>query len=168
VDIGVASKWSDDPELDFRPLLRDPFGVLCPAGHRFSEQKHVNWRQIREESYIGFAADTGIRATLQSIAHLLPPLPPRYEVSSTTSLQALVKAGLGISVLPALASKLPPLDKLVFRELREPRVERELALITRCGRTPSPAAQAMIDALTTLLETRKLPYGVKVIAPAIS
>jgi DNA-binding transcriptional LysR family regulator len=161
-DFGITSRWAEEPALLFRPILRDHFGVVCKADHPLGRSRaDIAWRRLQRERYIGFAADTGIRTML----HSRPDLPrilhsPQYEVSSTGSLYAMLDAGLGVSVLPALAANLEPLERLFFRELCEPRLEREICLITRRGRTLSPSAQSMVEAILNYLQTWALPAGV--------
>jgi DNA-binding transcriptional LysR family regulator len=162
-DFGIGSRWSDDAALDFRPLVCDRFGVICRADHTLATTKGaLTWKKLPLEDYISLASDTGVRAMLQAA----PDVPgavraPVCEVSSTHSLHAMIAAGLGISVLPALASKMSPLDELVFRELKEPRIEREICLVTPRGRTLSPAAQGMVEMIERYLRGQALPPGVR-------
>lgn len=162
-DFGVTSKWADDPGLEFRPLLRDRFGVVCRGDNPLAALKRrLTWRRLQTQRYIGLAADTGIYTMLQ----LTPDLPsvlraPHFEVSSTGSLHAMLAAGLGVSVLPALAAHLAPLDSLAFRELAEPMLEREICIITRRARALSPAAESMLGMIGQQLRISVLPRGVR-------
>ncbi len=168
-DFGVTSRWADDPGLDFRPLIRDRFGVVCPRDHPLGHAKtRIAWKRLQRERYIGLGTDTGIGTMLQSS----PGLPailrtPHFEVSSTGSLYAMLDAGLGISVLPALAANLKPLNQLAFRELTEPPLERTICIITRRGRALSPAAQGMLDMIARHLQSHPLPSGASLIAGAV-
>lgn len=165
-DFGITSRWADDPGLDFRPLIRDRFGLICRRDHPLGRSKtRIAWKRLQGERYIGLAADTGIRTMLQA-APGLPPMmhTPHFEVSSTGSLHAMLDAGLGVSVLPALAANLKPLDQLAFRELIEPRLEREICVITRRGRVLSPAAQGMLQVITENLNSQVLPAGARLAA----
>ncbi len=165
-DFAITSRWSDDPRLDFRPLIRDRFGVVCRSDHPLGRTKtRVAWKRLQGERYIGLAVDTGICTMLQSTSGLPAMLrTPHLEVSSTGSLHAMLDAGLGIAVLPALAAHLMPLSPFAFRELSEPRVEREICVITRCGRVLSPAAQSMLTVIIGHLQSQVLPPGVRLIA----
>lgn len=162
-DFGLGSRWSEDASLEFRAVVCDRFGVICRTDHALAKVKGpLSWRKLPLEDYISLASDTGVRALLQAS----PDVPsvvraPACEVSSTHSLHAMIAAGLGISVLPALASKMSPLDQLVFRELKEPRIEREICLVTPRGRTLSPAAQTMVDMIERWLRDQPLPPGVR-------
>ncbi len=160
-DFGITSRWADDPGLDFRPLICDRFGVVCRKDHPLGRAKtRIAWKRLQGERYIGLGVDTGIRTMLQSSPDLPTMLrAPHFEVSSTGSLYAMLNAGLGISVLPALAANLIPLNHLAFRELTEPSLERTICVITRRGRALSPAAQGMLDMIARHLQSYALPPG---------
>lgn len=166
-DFGITSRWAEDPGLDFQPLIRDRFGLVCRSDHPLGQAKtRIAWKRLQGERYISLAADTGIRTMLQSTPGLPAMLRnPHFEVSSTGSLHAMLDARLGVSVLPALAAYLQPLRQLVFRELTEPRLEREICVITRRGRALSPAAQGMLDMILQHLRIHPLPPGVRLAAP---
>jgi len=87
----------------------------------------------------------------------------RYATSSSHSLLAMLKRGLGISVLPALTALEAPLEGLVFRPLTEPMLDREICLITRRGRALSPAAQALLERVLEVVRAGALPAGVKAV-----
>ena len=167
-DFGITSRWADDPGLDFRPIICDRFGLVCRRDHPLGRAKtRIHWKRLQGERYIGLAADTGIRTMLQSTPGLPAMLrTPHFEVSSTGSLHAMLDAGLGVSVLPALAAHLKPLDQLAFRELTGPRLEREICVITRRGRVLSPAAQSMLTVITEHLQSHVLPPGARLVAAA--
>lgn len=162
-DFGITSRWADDPGLEFRPLIYDRFGLVCRRDHPLGRAKtRIAWKRLQGERYVGLAVDTGIRTMLQA-APGLPALlrAPHFEVSSTGSLHAMLDAGLGVSVLPALAAHLKPLNQLAFRELIEPKLEREICVITRRSRALSPAAQSMLTVITDHLQTHALPSGAR-------
>jgi DNA-binding transcriptional LysR family regulator len=163
VDIGFTSKWSDDPDLVFTPCLIDRFGIVCPAQHPLAKKKEkIKWTDLAEYRCVGLSNDTGIRTILREKTELPPSVAsPFYEVSSTTGLEALVSAGLGISVLPALAAQRQPLGDLSFRELHNPSVERVICLITHRQRTLSHAASSFLELAVSRINHRKFPQGVR-------
>jgi len=167
IDFGIASKWSSEAGLEFKPVLKDRFEVVARRDHPLARRRRVAWKDLEEHRFIGLATDTGIQAMLRSV----PSVPrsiqsPLYQTSSTTVLEAMLREGLGISVLPALAARLISSDKLAFVELADPLVERELCIITRQGRTLSPAAQTMLRLIMERLQSVRLPKGARFIRPA--
>lgn len=163
VDVGIASKWADDPDLEFSPLLIDQFGVICPHGHPLMKRKtKLKWTDLEDWRCVGLSKHTGIRTILSQQTEVPASVAtPFYEVSSTTGLEALVSAGLGIAVLPALAAQRQPLVGLGFRNLHEPVAERVICLITHRSRILTPAAQAFVDLARAHIKQRKYPAGIR-------
>ena len=64
------------------------------------------------------------------------------EIGHPATLFPMVEAGIGISVLPALALPLPQGSRLVVKRLT-PAIERKLMLVRRKNRSLSGAAQAI-------------------------
>ncbi len=69
----------------------------------------------------------------------------------------MVKQGLGLAVLPALAAQRPPLSELAFRPLTQPVSWREIGLIRRADLSPRPAearlAKLVSDAVPGLIRS---------------
>ena len=66
------------------------------------------------------------------------------EIGHPATLFPMVTAGIGISIIPALALPLPEGSPLVVKRL-VPGVERQLMLVRRKNRSLSTAAQALWD-----------------------
>jgi DNA-binding transcriptional LysR family regulator len=169
IDFGITNQWADDTGLEFRPLLRDRFQVASNVGHPVARRRRATWRELEAYPHIMLTTDTGIRAALKTAS----PLPasardPLYQLSSTTAVEALLRQGLGISILPALAARLIASRHLRFTPLVDPVVEREICIITRRGRALSPAAQSMLQLVSSHLSTAQLPSGVRLVRPSRS
>ncbi|MFJ0764836.1 LysR substrate-binding domain-containing protein [Bordetella bronchiseptica] len=121
VDFGLTSRWADAPGLAFDPLLEDRFGVLYRADDTSIQpgrDGHVRWERLSHRKLVGVVDETGIMALLRARADLpIEAAAPFYEASSTTSQAALVKAGLGVALLPALAAG--PLSATQLRGLHD-------------------------------------------------
>ena len=108
VDFGLTSRWADAPGLDFEPLLEDRFGVLYredDAGLRPGRDGTVRWADLAGRQLVGVVDETGIIALLRPRRPADRGRRAFHEASSTTSQAALVKAGLGVALLPALAAE---------------------------------------------------------------
>jgi DNA-binding transcriptional LysR family regulator len=146
VDFGVCSLWESDSDLHFEPIFKDDFGVVFATHHPLvSHQADINWDDIAAYRIIGFSPDLGMQHQLSKTATLSEELrEPRYRVSNTSTIEALLAQTLCISVMSALAAKRAPLDQLTFRPLAGPTLSRTVGIVTRQGRRPSPAADAML------------------------
>lgn len=162
VDFGIASRLRNYPELVYTPILRDPFGAIMPADHPLALQDGpINWAEVRRHPYIGLTNDTGIGAFLENHPELgLDDSAQPYDhASSTTSLYAMLRLGGKVSVLPALAAQASPMNEFKFRELQEPRVTREICLITRQLRALSVNTERILQVLMETMNERPLLYG---------
>lgn len=154
-DFGVASRWEEDPELTFEPLLRDRFGVVCRSDHPLAAvPEPLPWTALGGYPCFGGGGDTGVG--LQALLASSTDIPasvvtPQHQVFNLVTLGSLLQAGLGVTVLPLLEVPVVPEPALVFRALYQPVLEREICLVTPSGRSLAPAAQSMRDILVARL-----------------
>lgn len=150
IDFGLAARVNGFAELDYRRLFADRLGVIVPQDHALAgDTAELAWRDIAEERFIELFDDTGVGAILANASeHGLPvPVEGSDYASSSFSLHALMRLGGRICVIPSLGAATPPLDVFAFRDLREPVIEREICLVTRSARSPSPNAQRLLEIL---------------------
>ncbi len=143
VDLGIADLWSLEPQLRFDPLLKDQLGLVCRHDHPLAQHRHgLEWSALRSHTLI--RNDT-VRLLESTQARDLMAT-AQFSVSNMASLLALLREGLGVTTLPRLV--VPDDDpELVFVALAEPRVEREIGIITPKGHALSPATKAMRETL---------------------
>jgi DNA-binding transcriptional LysR family regulator len=162
MDFGISSQLNKFSDLDYTPILRDPFGVIFPAGHPLAERAgNLEWSDLKPFEYIGLTSDTGIGAVLENYPELglRDKTDSHDRASSTTSLYALLKLGGKISVLPSLAARTEALAGFEFRELHNPQISREICLITRHLRSMSPNTQRILDILLTTIKSSEHLHG---------
>ncbi|MHC6225196.1 LysR family transcriptional regulator [Pseudomonas sp. X10] len=151
VDFGISSMWMADEQIEFVPILHDQMGVVCRADHPLVHADGaLHWSQLQGLPMIRNGTSRLLEGT--DAECLLEH--SRLFVSNMISLIAMLEEGVGISTLPYLAFPLEN-EKLTFLPLAEPKVERQIGMLTRKGRSLSPAAQALMGFLTA-----QLPQGV--------
>lgn len=168
VDFAIAGNHSRQGELEYRPLLRDRYGLVVPQGHRLAQERSLVWASIPAGELLLLSADTGIRAQLERFADegLIPIAlaGAAMEATNPAGLAALIAQGLGVSILPALAADTHSFDRLRFIPLEQPRLEREICIITRRGRALGPAAAALLESVQQQLAGMALPREVRSLA----
>jgi DNA-binding transcriptional LysR family regulator len=164
VDFAIASKHKGYKDLDYAPLLEDRYGLVCMAQYSLAQMPApLRWIDLPPRDYVAFSSDTGIGTFLAKHAGALPLFAsPHDEVSSTTSLYAVLSLGDRYSIVPALAASSGEFPKLKFCELTEPVLSREICLITRRLRSLSPSARRILDIMLETLKEHELPPGVSV------
>ncbi|WP_433887202.1 LysR substrate-binding domain-containing protein [Pseudomonas vranovensis] len=140
VDFVISSLWMADEQIEFAPMLHDQVGVVCRADHPLAQAgEALHWSQLQGLAMIRNGTSRLLEGT--DAEGLLAY--SRLFVSNMISLIAMLEEGVGISTLPYLAFPQEN-DKLAFLPLAAPKVERQIGLLTRKGRSLSPAAQALM------------------------
>lgn len=141
-DFGVTYIGTQEPDIEFEPLLEDRFVVACPRGHALAQRKRVTWAELAKHECVSLAQGSGNRFLVdQALAHVEHKPKWFCEVRHVPALVSLVEAGLGLGVVPRLA--MPPLghSTLLSISLEKPRVSRMIGVIRRRGRALRPAAE---------------------------
>lgn len=131
-----------EAELAVEPLLQDPFVLACHESHPLAGREALRWQELADQSVI-LAARTSLHRVLiqDALARQGQRLGWHYEVLHMASALHLVRAGLGVSVLPRLAMAGVAEPGLRAIPLVDPVVRRPLSLVWRRARPlPPPAA----------------------------
>ncbi|MBF8720297.1 MULTISPECIES: LysR family transcriptional regulator [Pseudomonas] len=147
VDFSIGSLWMEDEQVEFTSIINDQVGVVCRADHPLvTVGGALHWSQLQDVPMIRNGTSRLLEGT--DAACLLEH--SRLFVSNMISLIAMLEEGVGVSTLPYLAFPLEN-EKLAFLPLAEPKVERQIGMLTRKGRSLSPAAQALMGFLRAQL-----------------
>lgn len=143
VDFGIVIDPGIVGDLQCETVLSEPFFLLCRQDHPFAQQPCVSWPALRSENLVLQDYASGSRPLIDAaLAHLRIHANIVQEIGHPATLFPMVEAGIGISVLPALALPLPQGSHLQVKRLT-PVVERQLMLVRRKNRSLSAAAQAL-------------------------
>ena len=154
-DFGLTYIGTQESDMEFEPLLEDPFVVACATDHPLANRRKINWTELAQRDYVTLAQGSGNRLLIdQALSH--SDIRPRWfcEVRHVTALVSLVEAGLGLGVVPQLA--MPPRGhpSLVSISPHEPKVTRTLGLIKRRGRALKASAQLFYDLIVQARDER--------------
>lgn len=151
-DFGINFLGVDDAGIDFEPILQERFVVACRVDHPLARRRSVGWDDIGNYPYITVAKSSGNRMVLDRAAAAGGARPPSIvEVSHVSTLLEMVKAGLGVGVVPQLAMPLDEATVLRAVALRGEAITRTLGVIRRSGRELSPPARHFYDMLKASL-----------------
>ena len=143
-------------DLDYTPLASDGFVLLIPRSHPLATSTEpLRWAEVADLAHISMPLPASVRqyADAALLSHRIR-FSPRYEVEHLATINAMVAAGLGVAALPELAAAVAPQAGLVQRRLVDPDMPRPIGLVTRRGRSLSPAGAAMVELLRE--EVRRL------------
>ena len=137
-----------DPEVEFTPLLKEPYVLACPADHPLARRRSVRWEELARYPFARVSHASRNRLLIDQALAELPALPrPIIEVRHVSTLIGLVESGLGLAVVPQLTLPQRPAS-VVGVKLVHPAISRTIAIIRRSGRSLSPAAAAFARLLT--------------------
>lgn len=141
VEFGINITGAARADLNFTPLVDDPFVLACRRDHPLANSKQLTWADLAGHPLIGVSKTSGNRAVLdQALAKAKVQLNWFYEVNHLSTSLGLVEAGLGISVMPRLATPQVEHPLIATIPLSAPTVSRTIGLVERRGGRLSPAA----------------------------
>jgi len=118
---------------------------LCRGDHPFSGLQSVEWQALQGTRMVLQDYASGSRPLIDAaLAYHAIEANIVQEIGHPATLFPMVEAGIGISILPALALPLPQGSQLMVKRLT-PVVDRQLMLARRKNRSLSTAAQALWD-----------------------
>jgi DNA-binding transcriptional LysR family regulator len=145
-DFGLNFIGSQEPDIEFKPLLEERFVAACRRDHALANKRKVSWAELGQYDFISVSKTSGNRLLLDQALAGVPGRPQAiYEAQHVTTMLGLVEAGLGVAAVPSLAMPGADHPLLVSVPLVDPIVTRKVGLIRRKGRQLAPAAQQLYD-----------------------
>jgi len=144
VELGIAGPPEASSALSFKPLFRDPFRLVCRSDHPLARcTVPLSWSDLAGARIIGNDPANAIAA--EECRALVGA--SMLKARSVISLLSLVRAGAGVTLLPRLATVSLEAD-LVALPFADPMAVREVGVIMRDGRSPSPVCHAFLECLS--------------------
>ena len=148
VEFGINLLGATDPELIFEPLIDDPFVLACRRDHPLAQRDVLAWSDLEGQPLVAVSRTSGNRIILDAaLVRAGVSLSWSYEVTHLSTSLGLVEAGLGISVLPKLATPQGDHPIIVTRPIRNPEVSRTIGVVRRRGGRLAPAAERFLEML---------------------
>lgn len=147
-DIGLTVRPPPDARFVYEHLLDDPFVLVCRRDDALLAAAAADWSVFAQRPFVASSANSSIRPVTDAV-FLQQGLGvrPAYECANIAIGGALVAAGLGITAVPRLALRLIDMAQLTVVPLAGPAVSRPIGIVTRVGRSLSPAAQGFREFL---------------------
>lgn len=147
IELGLASLTDMGPTLRSEPLLRDRLGIICRPDHPLAGlERPLEWQDVEGQPFI---ANGICRLVADPVFQTLVARSTLF-VRNVTSLVAMVEAGVGITLLPRLV--VPASARGVcFLPLADESVTRDVHLLMRAEGNPTPACDAFVEVLRTVI-----------------
>ncbi len=147
VEVGISGLGALDREIEETPLFVDRLAAFLREDHGLAARRYVTLREIAAGPLILTGKDSSVRALVDNalrrerlVAHVA------QEATYMTTALGMAAAGLGVAILPETAMSSAPAS--VRRvAIRRPVLTRQIGILTRAGRSLSPAAQQLVAML---------------------
>ncbi|WP_145020036.1 LysR family transcriptional regulator [Paenibacillus sp. Y412MC10] len=138
--------------LDTTMLIQDRMVCVMPADHKHSVKSTISLEDIADEPFIMPAkgCDTDVRAWFDGQA-AVPRV--RFELEDDHAIMAMVRCGLGVSILPETILASAP-SGIVARPLA-PEASRSIGLAAVSFKKCSPAAARAISSIVELIGVKE-------------
>jgi LysR family carnitine catabolism transcriptional activator len=148
VELGICPDIDPDPSLVTAPLFADALVAVLPRRHALARRAGVTLAALVAEPLILTDPESSVRALFdRACAARGIAVSAAYEATYISTVLALVRAGLGVGVLPASSVEAGGDPGLVARPVTDADLGRRIVLVRRAGRSISPAAEAFVEAL---------------------
>ena len=148
VEFGITDVTPGTADLDVTPLMNDSICAFFLAGHAIERAARVDTEELCRHPLILSAPGTNVRRMVDTAfaaagRHAFAACEAAYSPSAV----GLVRAGLGVALLPPTCVDLELDARLRWRAIEDLGFARQIAIIKLRNRTLSPAAQAFLDEL---------------------
>jgi DNA-binding transcriptional LysR family regulator len=157
-DVGIGSLGENTLELTFTPLYSDRLSVLCRKDSKLVMIRNpIEWKDLAGYPFLahggyGMIKDPAFHTLVERAQNHLP---------NVMSLLALVKAGIGITILPRLFES--QADKSIrYLPLKDPNAYQIVGIINRNGYKSSPATNSFLMLLKKMVRKSHLKLGLSI------
>ena len=146
VDLFFSAPPIERPGIEQVSLMMEEILLAVPPGHWLAERETIRLGEVAREPFLALKPGYSLRELTDTFckqAGFTPSIV--FEGDEPVALLHLVKAGLGIACIPALAWKSVPEIAVTRVHIVEPRCQREILLLWSKERYLSVAARELRD-----------------------
>ncbi|WP_328910187.1 LysR substrate-binding domain-containing protein [Streptomyces sp. NBC_00234] len=146
LSLAAHAPTARDPRFALVPLLADPLDVALPADHPLAAAPGLRLADLSREPWIfgGSGPWSEITTAACEAAGFVPE--QAHSASGWTAILAMVEAGMGIALIPRMASR-ERSDGVVMRVLEADQPRRHVVAAVRQGAEEGPAVARVLAAL---------------------
>ncbi|MBK5959607.1 LysR family transcriptional regulator [Rhodoplanes elegans] len=153
VDLGLTGGAVADAELDVLHQTTDQLCLVYPADHPIGRKRRIGVQDLVDLPLILTNPGTSLRDVIDAALLGIGRTPTlACEVTYMMSAVAMVRAGLGVTVLPRSAREVRVEQTLRSKAIDDPAFVRPVALVKKKGRTLPPASAAFLDACIAAMQ----------------
>ncbi|MFD4126051.1 LysR family transcriptional regulator [Streptomyces globisporus] len=148
LSLAAHAPTARDPRFSLFPLLADPLDVALPVGHPLADAPGLRLADLAADRWIfgGSGPWSEITTVACEAAGFVPE--QAHSAAGWTAILALVEAGMGVALVPRMASREQRREGVVMRVLEADRPRRHVVAAARHGAESGPAVARVLAALT--------------------
>jgi DNA-binding transcriptional LysR family regulator len=148
VDLGIVHREQSMEDFDAVDLFEDRLHAVYPAGHPLEAARILTVAMLSRYPLVLMDHQTSVRALVDRALVLANrPSSPACEATYITTAVAMVRAGLGVAVLPSTGLELSLHPEVRSAPIADRNLVRNVAVITRQGMSLSPPAALFLQML---------------------
>lgn len=149
-DIGVYTQSDDEQGLDIFPYHRDVMAAVIPRGHPLARRKSIAFAEMLDYDHVGMHRGSAANYLFtREAAAINRTVRLRFQVTSYDALVAMVRANLGLGIVPVKALSIHATEDLRIIPLKDSWAQRQLKLCVRSNEALSGAAKRLLEHLIT-------------------
>src|SRR5271170_257416 len=150
IDFALASRPIHDQRLEVRELFSEELLIALPPGHPLTRKRTVSAKDLKGERLIVMKEGHCLGDQVLGFCDR-HDLHPRisFRTAQLETIQSLVRAGLGISLIPAMAAQRDSNHVPEYRSLHSSKPSRQIVAVWPKQRPPGRAACEFLKIVPT-------------------
>lgn len=150
IDLALASRPINEGRFEVRELFREELKLALPPGHLLTRKRVVRLSDLQKEQLIVMKPGHCLGDQVLGFCQR-GDINPRisFRGAQLETIQALVAAGAGISLIPAMATRGTREGAPVYRSLSEPKPIRSVVAVWSKQRPPGRAASEFLKIVSS-------------------
>lgn len=150
IDFALASQPIRDERLEVKELFSEDLLLALPPGHPLTRKRTAAVADLEGERLIVMKEGHCLGDQVLGFCDRRDVKPKiSFRSAQLETVQALVAAGLGLSLIPAMAARSKRADLPEYRPLQSPRPERKIIAVWPKQRPPGRAANEFLKLVST-------------------
>lgn len=150
-NLAILTQVPSGDDLEAIPFLENPLVMAAPPNHPLRDQKGINVRDLRDETFIFREPGSGTRMVMEKYLakHGLRPN-VAMELGTNEAVKQAIMAGIGVSLISELS--LGPyleMDRIGILDVQGTPISTQWHILYHKGRTNSPATNNFINYITS-------------------
>jgi LysR family hydrogen peroxide-inducible transcriptional activator len=149
IDLALASRPIEDERMEVRDLFSEELRLALPPGHPLTRKRTVTVADLEKERFIVMKEEHCLGDQVLRFCERRE-MKPNISLRSAQleTIQVLVRSGVGISLIPAMAARRKRTDLPVYRSLSSPMPKRKIVAVWPKQRSLSRAATEFLKVIS--------------------